>query len=51
MDGWAPVGMSLGLSALVTLFPAGRCGYATPVIALAGGWSRLPYGAPSSVVT
>jgi hypothetical protein len=51
MGGWASVGMSLGLSALVTLFPAGHCGYATPVIALAGGWSRLPYGAPSSIVT
>jgi len=51
MGGWAPMGMSLGLSVLVTRFPAGRCGYAIPVIALAGGWSRLPYGARSSIVT
>jgi len=51
MGRWAPAGMSRGLSALVTLFPPGRCGYATPVIAPARGRSHLPCGAPSSILT
>ena len=51
MGRWARPGMSLGLLALVTLFPAGPCGYAIPVIALVRGWSRLPFGAPSLIMT
>ena len=51
MGRWARAGMSLGLSALVTLFPPWPCGYAIPVIALVRGWSRLPFGAPSLTVT
>ena len=43
--------MSRGLSALVTLFLPGRCGYAIPGIVPARERCRLPCGAPSLIVT
>ena len=47
MGRWVRPGTSRGLSALVILFHPGRCGYATPAIALARDRSLLPSGAPS----
>ena len=51
MGRWVRPGTSRGSSALVILFRPGRCGYATPAIALAMDRSLLPSGAPLLTVT